>query len=178
MAAKNSSVENGRERTASISSRKITSFAGIGGRGSGASPEGSLLTPDPRPLTPAVRVLVVDDNVDGAEMLAELTELWGCETRLAHDGPAAIEAARSYRPAVVLLDIGLPGMDGYEVARRLREQEGLKGTLLIAVTGYGQEEDRRRSRDASFDYHLTKPVDPEALRQLVTGAQEAQAVST
>jgi CheY-like chemotaxis protein len=123
-------------------------------------------------------VLVVDDNVDAAEMLAELTELWGCEARVAHDGPAAIEAALSYRPEVVLLDIGLPGMDGYELARRLREQDGLKGALLVAVTGYGQEEDRRRSREATLDYHLTKPVDPEALKQLVAGALKGRTIST
>jgi signal transduction histidine kinase len=138
------------------------------------TPDPSPLTPGAQRLTPAVRVLVVDDNVDAAAMLAELTELWGCETQVAHDGPAAIEAARAYQPEVVLLDIGLPGMDGYELARRLREQGGLKGALLVAVTGYGQEEDRRRSRAATLDDHLTKPVDPEALRQLVTGAREAR----
>jgi signal transduction histidine kinase len=155
--------------------------SGVGGQGSettpAPSPALSALTPDPRPLTPAVRVLVVDDNVDAAEMLAELTELWGCEVRVAHDGPAAIEAALSYRPEVVLLDIGLPGMDGYELARRLREQDGLKGALLVAVTGYGQDEDRRRSREAMLDYHLTKPVDPEALKRLVAGALKGRTVS-
>jgi CheY-like chemotaxis protein len=94
-------------------------------------------------------------------------DLWGCEVRIAHDGPAALEAAVPYRPDIVLLDIGLPGMDGYEVARRLREQHGLEDALLIAVTGYGQQEDRRLAQDAAMNHHLTKPVDAEALRQLI-----------
>jgi PAS domain S-box-containing protein len=112
---------------------------------------------------PGRRVLVVDDNRDSAESIALLAEIWGHEVRTAHDGPSALEAAASSPPEVVLLDIGLPGMDGYEVARRFREQRG-EGVVLIAMTGYGMEEDRRRSRDAGFDHHLVKPVDPEALR--------------
>jgi CheY-like chemotaxis protein len=110
--------------------------------------------------------LVVDDNVDSAETMAELVRIWGHDVRVAHDGPAALEQARSYRPHVVLLDVGLPGMDGYELARRLRA-EGLAGDLLVSITGYGQEEDRRRAHDAGFDHHLTKPVDPDILSRLI-----------
>jgi CheY-like chemotaxis protein len=112
------------------------------------------------------RVLVVDDNLDSAETMAELVRIWGYEVRTAHDGPAALECARSFRPNVVLLDVGLPGMDGYELARRLRA-EGLAGDLLVSVTGYGQEEDRRKAQEAGFDHHLTKPVNPDMLQRLV-----------
>lgn len=117
-------------------------------------------SPDPR------RVLVVDDNLDSADTMAELVRIWGYEVRTAHDGPAALECARSFRPNVVLLDVGLPGMDGYELARRLRA-EGLAGDLLVSVTGYGQEEDRRKAEEAGFDHHLTKPVNPDILQRLV-----------
>jgi CheY-like chemotaxis protein len=112
------------------------------------------------------RVLVVDDNLDSADTMAELVRLWGFDVRTAHDGPAALECARSFRPNVILLDVGLPGMDGYELARRLRA-EGLAGDLLVSVTGYGQEEDRREAEDAGFDHHLTKPVNPDTLLRLV-----------
>jgi signal transduction histidine kinase len=126
------------------------------------------LTPGPwRPASRAKRVLVVDDNADAAKTLADVLEIWGCEVCVAHDGVSAIDTARTYTPHIVLLDIGLPGMDGYEVARRLREQENFGDTLLIAVTGYGQEEDRRQSHEARLDHHLTKPVDPEKLRRLL-----------
>jgi PAS domain S-box-containing protein len=114
---------------------------------------------------PRRRVLVVDDNVDAADSLALLLKLSGQETRVAYDGPTALLVAEAFRPQLVLLDIGMPGMDGYEVARRLREQ-GRK-VPLVAVTGWGQEEDRRRSREAGFDHHLVKPVDPSALQQLL-----------
>jgi PAS domain S-box-containing protein len=113
------------------------------------------------------RVLIVDDNVDSVESLAILLEMAGHDARTAHDGPTALETARAFRPRVVLLDIGLPRMDGYEVARRIRQEPGLAGTTLIALTGYGQEEDRRRSREAGFDRHLVKPVDPEELREVL-----------
>jgi CheY-like chemotaxis protein len=118
---------------------------------------------------PRRRIMVVDDNLDSAETMAELVRIWGYDVRTAHDGPAAIDTARGFRPHVVLLDVGLPGMDGYELARRLRA-EGLAGDLLVSVTGYGQEDDRRRAEEAGFDHHLTKPVDPDTLQRLVSQA--------
>ena len=120
----------------------------------------------PADLPTARRVLVVDDNRDSADTLAELVRIWGHDVRTANDGPAALECARRFRPQVVLLDVGLPGMDGYELARRLRA-EGLAGDVLVSVTGYGQDEDRRRAAEAGFDLHLTKPVDPAQLRALL-----------
>jgi two-component system CheB/CheR fusion protein len=113
------------------------------------------------------RILVVDDNRDAADSLAVFLSADGHEARTAYDGPEALEAARAYRPEAVLLDIGMPGMDGYEVARRLRQEPGLERALLVALTGYGQESDRRRSREAGIDYHLVKPVEPEELRALL-----------
>ena len=127
--------------------------------------EGDSVPPSPA-AAPRRRILVVDDNVDAAETLAMLLRLSGHHVRVAHDGPAALEAARSLPPEVVLLDIGMPGMDGYEVARRLRQLPGLAGAVLVALTGWGQEQDRRRSKEAGFDHHLTKPADPLALREL------------
>jgi signal transduction histidine kinase len=113
------------------------------------------------------RILVVDDNEDGAETLATLLGLFGHEVRIAHDGAAALAVADEYRPDVILLDIGLPGMDGYEVARRLRDRDEFRATRLIALTGWGQDADRERSRSAGFDLHLVKPVDPGKLRELL-----------
>src|SRR5262249_39841379 len=106
------------------------------------------------PAIPPRRVLAVDDNVDAADSLARLLGLQGHEVPTAYDGPTAREAAQVFRPEVVFLDIGLPRMDGYEVARRLREQLGMKETLLVALTGYGKDEDRRRANEAGFDAHL------------------------
>ncbi|HVR69670.1 MAG TPA: response regulator [Vicinamibacteria bacterium] len=114
----------------------------------------------------ARRVMVVDDNQDSADTMAELIRIWGHEVRTANDGPSALECARGFHPQVVLLDVGLPGMDGYELARLLRA-EGLAGRLLVSVTGYGEDEDRRRAEEAGFDHHLTKPVDPDTLLRLV-----------
>jgi signal transduction histidine kinase len=119
-----------------------------------------------RPL----RVLVVDDNKDAASSLAMLLQLKGHQVALAHDGPAALDAARAQRPEVVILDIALPGMDGYEVARRLRDEEGTRQALLVAMTGYGQEDDRSRSRQAGFNHHLVKPVDFTDLQKLFAEA--------
>jgi PAS domain S-box-containing protein len=121
--------------------------------------------------TPPRRVLVVDDNRDGAESLAMLLGVWGHEVELAGDGAEALSAVKNRRPDVVLLDIGLPGMDGYQVAQRLRREPGMADTLLVALTGYGQDEDRRRSREAGFDDHLVKPVDPDRLEQLLAAGK-------
>jgi CheY-like chemotaxis protein len=111
--------------------------------------------------------LVVDDNVDAAETIEMILRASGYDVRCVYDGPSVLQAAKAYRPDVVVLDIGLPGLSGYDVARELREQPEFRRTPLFAVTGYGQEEDRRRSQAAGFDYHLTKPVDPEALQAFV-----------
>ncbi len=113
------------------------------------------------------RVLIVDDNQDAAELLAEALELLGFSTEVAHDGASALKAADRFAPDVALLDLGLPLMDGYEVARRLRASHG-GSPKLIAVTGYGQASDRRRSREAGFDVHLVKPVDLPDLQEAVT----------
>ncbi|MBN9522720.1 PAS domain S-box protein [bacterium] len=114
-------------------------------------------------------VLVVDDNVDAAESMSVLLGLQGLEVRTAHDGPEALRVLGTYRPDVVFLDIGLPGMTGYEVARRIRESGAHRGVTLAALTGWGQEEDRRRSQAAGFDHHLTKPVDPADLQRVLSG---------
>jgi CheY-like chemotaxis protein len=113
------------------------------------------------------RVLVVDDNVDAAITVASLLKAWGHDVHIVYNGPAAIDAARMYRPEIVLLDIGLPGMSGYEVARTLRSDPLHQGVLITALTGYGQAEDRARSHAAGFDYHLTKPPDMSVLEKLV-----------
>jgi CheY-like chemotaxis protein len=115
----------------------------------------------------ARRILIVDDNPDNAQGMARLLESSGHRVETAHDGPSAIDAARAHRPDVMLLDIGLPGMDGYEVAARIRSDECCKDTVIIGVSGYGQEEDRRRSREAGFNHHLVKPVDYDSLLALI-----------
>jgi signal transduction histidine kinase/DNA-binding response OmpR family regulator len=114
------------------------------------------------------KVLVVDDNRDAAESLGLLLQVSGHDVRVCHDGASALQAAEDYGPDAVLLDIGLPGMDGYEIARRLRAVPATRGALLIALTGYGQAEDQRRAREAGFDHHLIKPADLEALTGLLT----------
>jgi PAS domain S-box-containing protein len=121
----------------------------------GRSDSSFLLPPSSLPRR---RVLVVDDNVDAADSLALLLRLAGHDVRVAHDGPSALEAARAERPDAVFLDLGMPGMDGYEVARRLRQESGLDGVRLVALTGWGQDEDRRRTQEAGFDQHLVKPA--------------------
>jgi CheY-like chemotaxis protein len=112
------------------------------------------------------RVLVVDDNVDAAHSLARLLEAAGHDVSAVYDGLAALSQASQLRPDVILLDIGLPGLDGYEVARRLRSRPETAAALLVALTGYGQDEDRRRSQEAGFDHHLVKPVERGSLQRL------------
>ncbi|HWP48478.1 MAG TPA: ATP-binding protein [Candidatus Limnocylindrales bacterium] len=114
---------------------------------------------------PHRRILVVDDNTDAAVSLGKLLKLWGHEVQIAQDGPTAIELATSYRPEVVLLDIDLPGINGYEVARRFRQEPQLSQVVLIALTGYGQKEDPQRAREAGFDHHFTKPINLRALQR-------------
>jgi len=121
------------------------------------------------------RILVVDDNVDAAESLSRLLRLQAHEVRVAYDGLAALAAARDMNPDVVLLDIGLPELDGLEVARSLRARDDGPRPLLVAMTGFGQAEDRARTAAAGFDHHLTKPVDPKLLQTLLQTARGARA---
>jgi CheY-like chemotaxis protein len=113
-------------------------------------------------------VLVVEDNEDAAEALALLLRAWGHEVRVARDGPAALQTAKEYQPDFVLLDLRLPGMDGYQVAQRLRAEGGLGKARLVAITGYEPQKDGRRFADAGIDDLLTKPVDPEALHKALS----------
>ncbi|HET8783550.1 MAG TPA: response regulator, partial [Pyrinomonadaceae bacterium] len=113
------------------------------------------------------RILIVDDNKDSADSLAMLLEITGNKTYMAHDGVEAVEAIEKHRPEVVLLDIGLPKLDGHEVCRRVREQPWGKDIVVIALTGWGQEDDRRKSEEAGFNGHLVKPVDYDKLLQLI-----------
>lgn len=131
----------------------------------------ALARQDPGEATPKRRLLVVDDNKDAAESMSMLLEMWGHEVAFAYDGPSALETAEQWQPEAVFLDIGLPGMDGYEVAERLRELPQAKDAVLIAITGYGQDDDRLRSRRAGIDHHLVKPVAPDALRSLIDSLQ-------
>ena len=123
---------------------------------------------DPGLQPPSRRILVVDDNRSNTASLGVLLRALGQDVDTAYDGLTALELARRHRPDVVLLDIGLPGMDGYEVARRCREQKDLEQTMLVAMTGYGKEEDRRRSHEAGFNAHLVKPVNLEDLWLLLS----------
>jgi PAS domain S-box-containing protein len=129
---------------------------------------------EPAPQVPR-RILIVDDNEDGAQSLAELLEVGGHETHTAHDGFEAIEAAERLRPDLMLLDIGLPRMNGYEVCTRIRQERWGRDLVVVALTGWGQEEDRQRSREAGFDAHLVKPVDHDHLAKLLTSLRSAQA---
>ncbi|MDB5387211.1 MAG: hypothetical protein JWM11_2857, partial [Planctomycetaceae bacterium] len=132
------------------------------------SPSEAAITEEPEE-TPfsGHRLLVVDDNRDAAVSLATLLRLLGHRVRVVHDGPSALATATSYFPDMIFLDIGMPGMDGYEVARRIREQPGLKAVVLTALTGWGQLEDRRRTTEAGFDHHLVKPLEPKSLEILL-----------
>jgi CheY-like chemotaxis protein len=113
------------------------------------------------------RVLVVDDNQDAADTLALLLELMGHQTRTAHDGLAALDAAAAFEPEVVLLDIGLPKMNGYDVCREMRRQPWGQRAFLVALTGWGQAEDQRKASEAGFDRHLVKPVEESVLQKLL-----------
>jgi signal transduction histidine kinase/CheY-like chemotaxis protein len=133
--------------------------------GRGRRQEGGNGTPRPSKY----RVLVVDDNKDSADSLALMLKLMGHEVRTANDGLAAVEAAAAFRPDVVLLDIGLPKLSGYDACRRIRERSWGEGMVLIAQTGWGQEEDKCRAKEAGFNFHMVKPVDPAALEKLLGG---------
>lgn len=119
------------------------------------------------PSKPRFRILVVDDNPDSALSMAMMLSMMGHETRTAHDGEAAVATAEAFRPQVVLLDIGLPKLNGYEVAQRIRKEEWGASMFLVAITGWGQDEDRRRSEDVGMNLHLVKPVEPSALDRVL-----------
>lgn len=113
------------------------------------------------------RILVVDDIVDAADSLAALLQEMGSDVIVAYDGPRALEAADHHRPDVILLDIGMPGMNGYEVCREIRRRDWGRSPCIVATTGWGQEEDRRRTREAGFDVHMVKPIDCNVLLDLI-----------
>ena len=115
----------------------------------------------------SLRILVVDDNRDAADSLAMMLTMMGNDTRKAYDGEEAVTAAVEYLPDVILLDIGLPKLTGYEACRRIRQQPGGKKSVIIAQTGWGQEEDRQRTHEAGFDHHMVKPVAAQALMKLL-----------
>jgi PAS domain S-box-containing protein len=137
------------------------------GARSGAGAATAAPAPAPSASSPHRRILLADDNVDFAHGCARLLRRRGHEVQVVADGPSAIDAARDWKPDVVLLDIGLPGMDGYAVAAELRRTPGLEASVIIAISGYGRDEDRVRSRDAGFDAHLTKPVSIAVLEPLL-----------
>ena len=118
-----------------------------------------------------LRVLVVEDSRDAAVTLRLVLEMFGHEVCTAHSGPDGVREAEAWRPDVVLSDIGLPGFDGYEVARRIRRIPGLERAVLAALTGYGTDDDRRRGEEAGFDHHLVKPADPDDLRRVLAGGE-------
>jgi CheY-like chemotaxis protein len=121
--------------------------------------------------TSRLRVLVADDNQASAELSAALLELWGHDAYMGHTGREALDLAAQHRPHVSLLDIGMPDLNGYEVAAEIRKLPWGKRMLLIAITGWGREEDKKRALSAGFDHHLTKPIDPQKLRALLQGLE-------
>ncbi len=146
------------------------------GRGSEFTVRLPLVEKAPVPATPrddreasgrGKRLLIVDDNADTARLTGRILQSMGFVVQVVHDGRAAIEAAREHRPEVVLLDIGLPGMNGYEVARQLRREECCLGSLIVGVSGYGDTQAREEAREAGFDHHLVKPVDIDSILSLI-----------
>src|SRR5262249_58951851 len=156
------------------------------GRGGDSTVPLPLVVEAPGPLAPAervessapkssLRILMGDDNQDSADCLGMLLRIMGNDIRTAYDGEEAVTAAATFRPQVVLLVIGLPKLDGYQACQRIREQAWGQAMVLIAVTGWGQEEDRRRSHEAGCDHHIVKPVDPHALMKLLAELQTVKA---
>src|SRR5262249_41060537 len=138
----------------------------------GKMPGNSLFRQRSRKMQPSLRILVVEDVHDSADSLGLLFELWGYQAVITYHGADALAAASSTLPDVVFLDIGLPGMDGYEVARRLRQLPGMTTALLVAITGYGRKTDVQRCKEAGIDCHFLKPADPAELKELLTKAEK------
>jgi len=139
-------------------------------------PSGAAQTGPAAEPSPQRRILIVDDNRDAADSLAMLMEITGNTTYVAHDGIEAIEEIEKHRPEVVLLDIGLPGLTGHEVCWRVRQQPWGKNIVMIALTGWGQEDDRRKSEEAGFNGHLVKPVDYDKLLELLSSLTNGERV--
>ena len=132
-----------------------------------AMANGNRLPVTPPALPRRFKILVVDDNPDSALSMAMMLSIMGHDTRTAHDGESAVASAETFLPEVVLLDIGLPKLNGYEVAQRIRKQAWGESMFLIAVTGWGQDEDRQRSSEVGLNVHMVKPVEPSALERLL-----------
>jgi CheY-like chemotaxis protein len=147
--------------------RLAQTLDGLPARHGGVPQQEASSAPESRTASSAQRILVVDDNQDAARSLAMLLKALGADAQVAHDGPQALDMVPSYRPSAVLLDIGMPGMDGYEVARRIRERETGFAPVLVALTGRGQAEEGRRAEQAGFDHHFVKPADLPALQSLL-----------
>jgi two-component system OmpR family response regulator len=130
----------------------------------------TMIDSAPGESTQPRRVLLVDDSVDAAEAMSMLLETLGHEVRVMHDGPSALAVVDDFTPDVVILDIGLPGMDGFEVAREMRTRAVTKTALLIALTGYGADSDKQKARDAGFDHHLVKPVSFTAIETVIAAS--------
>jgi CheY-like chemotaxis protein len=130
--------------------------------------------PEAVPVAPVepCRILLVDDNVDAADSLAIILRFAGHDVRVEHDGQAGIAAASESRPDVILLDLGMPRLNGFDACRQIRELSGGGDITIIALTGWGQDEDRRRTREAGFDHHLVKPVEPESLMRLIAESRK------
>jgi CheY-like chemotaxis protein len=139
----------------------VNSSAGAAGR------QGPEVAEDQKLSAVCRRIVVADDNRDAVDSLALMLEIMGHEVCTVNDGQEAVEVVETFRPDVALLDIGMPGLNGYEAARLIRQQPWSRGMVLIAVTGWAQDEDRRRSHEAGFDKHMVKPVDPQALMNLL-----------
>jgi len=130
---------------------------------------------EPADLKSSLRILIVDDNQDGADSLAMVLKMMGNDARTAYDGKEGVELAEEFRPEVVLFDIGMPKLNGYEACRLIRKQPWGRKVIVIAVTGWGQDDDRQRSHDAGFDHHMVKPVDPQAVMKMLAVLQVAKA---
>ncbi len=159
-----SSEGTGKGATFTLHLPRVVALEAVGA--SPTSPSASTFASAARPQ----RILIVDDNEDAAELLGEALAAMGHTTRVAYDGPSGLDAAKDFQPVSALVDIGLPVMDGYEVARRFRQDPSLRHVRLVAVTGYGQLSDRKRAQDAGFDDHLVKPVDLDRLLELLDSA--------